>query len=103
VPETKNFISAFENKTGFKADMVAASAHTAILVAADALKRAGSTDPEAIRKSIATTNLKVSTGTISFNNLGEVMKAIQNQVVKNGNWHRHSVIDDPALLAPPDK
>ncbi len=103
VTETKNFISAFEKKAGFKADMVAASAHTAILVAADALKRAGSTDPEAIRKAIATTNLKVSTGTISFNNLGEVMKAIQNQVVKNGNWHRHSVIDDPALLAPPEK
>jgi branched-chain amino acid transport system substrate-binding protein len=103
VPETINFISAFEKKAGFKADMVAASAHTAILVAADALKRAGSTDPEAIRKAIATTNLKVSTGTISFNNLGEVMKAIQNQVVKNGNWHRHSVIDDPALLAPPDR
>ena len=103
VPETKNFISAFENKAGFKADMVAASAHTAVLVAADALKRSGSTDPEAIRKAVATTNLKVSTGTISFNSLGEVMKAVQNQVVKNGNWHRHSVIDDPALLAPPDK
>ena len=103
VPETKNFISAFENKAGFKADMVAASAHTSVLVAADALKRAGSTDPEAIRKAIATTNLKVSTGTISFNSLGEVMKAVQIQVVKNGNWHRHSVIDDPALLAPPDK
>jgi branched-chain amino acid transport system substrate-binding protein len=103
VPETKSFISAFENKAGFKADMVAASAHTSILVAADALKRAGSTDPEAIRKAIATTNLRVSTGTISFNSLGEVLKAVQNQVVKNGNWHRHSVIDDPALLAPPDK
>jgi branched-chain amino acid transport system substrate-binding protein len=103
VPETRNFISAFEKKAGFKADMVAASAHTAVLVAADALKRAGSTDPEAIRKAIAATNLKVSTGTISFNNLGEVMKAVQNQVVKDGNWHRHSVIDDPALLAPPDK
>ena len=103
VPETRNFISAFEKKAGFKADMVAASAHTAVLVAADALKRAGSTDPEAIRKAIAATNLKVSTGTISFNNLGEVMKSVQNQVVKDGNWHRHSVIDDPALLAPPDK
>ena len=103
VPETKSFISAFENKAGFKADMVAASAHTSILVAADALKRAGSTDPEAIRKAIATTNLRVSTGTISFNSLGEVLKAVQNQVVKNGNWHRHSVIDDPALLAPPEK
>ncbi len=103
VPETKNFISAFEKKAGFKADMVAASAHTAVLVAADALKRAGSTDPEAIRKAVAATNLKVSTGTISFNSLGEVMKAVQNQIVKNGNWHHHSVIDDPALLAPPDK
>jgi branched-chain amino acid transport system substrate-binding protein len=103
VPETMSFIRAFEEKAGFKADMVAASAHTAILVAADALKRAGTTDPEALRKAIAATNLKVSTGTISFNSLGEVMKAVQNQVVKNGNWHRHSVIDDPALLAPPDK
>jgi branched-chain amino acid transport system substrate-binding protein len=103
VPETRNFISAFENKTGFKADMVAASAHTAILVAADALKRSGSTDPEAIRKAIAATNLRVSTGTISFNSLGEVLKAVQNQVVKDGNWHRHSVIDDPALLEPPNK
>ena len=103
VPETRNFISAFEKKAGFKADMVAASAHTAILVAADALKRSASNDPEAIRKAIAATNLKVSTGTISFNSLGEVLKAVQNQVVRNGNWHRHSVIDDPVLLAPPEK
>jgi branched-chain amino acid transport system substrate-binding protein len=103
VAETKDFISAFEKRAGFKADMVAASGHTAIVVAADALKRAGSTDPEALRKAIAATNLKVSTGTISFNKLGEVMKAVQNQVVRDGNWHRHSVIDDPALLAPPEK
>ena len=103
VPETQNFIAAFEQKAGFKADMVAASAHTAILVAADALRRAGSTDPEALRKAIASTNLKVSTGTISFNQLGEVMKAVQNQIVKDGNWHHHSVISDPNLLAPPAK
>jgi len=101
VAETKSFIKKFEKKAGFKADMVAASAHTAIMVAADALKRAGSTNPKALRKAIAETNLKVSTGTIVFNKLGEVMKAVQNQVVKNGNWHRHSVIDDPKLLAPP--
>ena len=58
VPETRNFISAFEKKAGFKVDMVAASAHTAIMVAADALKRAGSSEPEALRKAIAATNLK---------------------------------------------
>jgi branched-chain amino acid transport system substrate-binding protein len=103
VPETRDFIRAFEKRAGFKADMVAASAHTAVMVAADALKRAGSTNPQALQKAIAATNLKVSTGTIAFNQLGEVMKAVQNQVVKDGNWHRHSVIDDPVLLAPPDK
>jgi branched-chain amino acid transport system substrate-binding protein len=103
VPETRDFIRAFEKKAGFKADMVAASAHTAVMVAADALRRAGTTDAEALRKAIAATNLKVSTGTITFNQLGEVLKAVQNQVVKDGNWHRHSVIDDPVLLAPPDR
>ena len=103
VPETKSFIENFEKKTGLKVDMVAASAHTAIMVAADALKRVGSTNPKALRNAIAKTNLKVSTGTIVFNKLGEVMKDVQNQVVKNGNWHRHSVINDPKLLAPPEE
>ena len=104
VPETKNFIEAFEKKAGFKTDMVAASAHTAIMVVADAMKRAGTTtDFKDIRDAIAKTDLKVSTGTIKFNELGEVMKAVQNQVVRDGNWHRHSVIDDPKLLAPPSK
>ncbi len=103
VPETKDFIEAFEKKAGFKVDMVAASAHTAIMVVADALKRAGTSDPKALRDAIAKTDLKVSTGTIKFNKLGEVMKAVQVQVVRDGNWHRHSVIDDPALLAPPSQ
>jgi branched-chain amino acid transport system substrate-binding protein len=103
VPETKHFIEAFEKKAGFKTDMVAASSHTAIMVVADAIKRAGSVDPKAIRDAIAKTDLKVSTGRIKFNELGEVMKAVQNQIVRDGNWHRHSIIDDPKLLAPPAK
>lgn len=102
-PETKNFIEAFEKKAGFKADMVAASAHTAVKVAVEAMRKAGTEDPKAIRDAIAETNLKASTGTIKFNKLGEVMKAVQNQVVKDQNWHRHSIIDDVELLTPPDK
>ena len=103
VPETADFITAFEKQAGFKADMVAASGHTAVMVAADAIKRAGGTDPAKLLAALKATNLKVSTGTIKFNALGEVMKAVQVQVVKDGNWHHHSVIDDPELLAPPDK
>lgn len=103
VPETKNFIKEFEKKAGFKVDMVAASAHTAIMVVCEAMKKAGTSDPKAIRNAIAATDLKVSTGTIKFNKLGEVMKSVQNQIVRDGNWHRHSVINDPELLAPPSE
>jgi len=102
VPETADFIKAFEKQAGFKSDMVAASSHTSVMVAADAIKRAGSTDPDKILEAIKATDLKVSTGTIRFNALGEVMKDVQVQVVKDGNWHHYAVIDDPALLAPPD-
>ncbi len=104
VPETRAFIEAFEKKAGFGADMVAASAHTAVRVAVAALRKAGTEDPKAIRDAVAATKgLVASTGTIAFNSLGEVMKAVQVQVVRDGKWRRHSVIDDPALLAPPSK
>jgi branched-chain amino acid transport system substrate-binding protein len=100
-PETRDFIAAFEKRAGFGADMVAASAHTAIKVAVAALRSAGGDDPKAIRAAIAKTKLSASTGEISFNALGEVRKAVQVQVVKGATWHHHSVIDDIQLLAPP--
>lgn len=99
--ETRDFIAAFEKKAGFKADMVAASAHTAVKVAVAAMQKAGATDRKAIREAIAETSLQASTGMISFNQLGEVRKDVQVQVVRGGAWHHHSVISDPELLAPP--
>jgi len=100
-PETKGFIASFGKKYGEKPDMVAASAHTAVMVLAAALKKSGSSDRAALRDAISTTKITASTGNISFNKLGEVQKAVQVQVVKDGSWHHHSVIDDPELLAPP--
>ncbi len=100
---TLGFIKAFEKKAGYKADMVAATTHTAIYVAAAALKAAGSMDPAAIRAAIAKTTVNAATGQISFNSLGEVQKSVLVQVVRNGNWHFHSKIDDKMLLAPPTK
>lgn len=99
--ETQDFISAYERVAGHKTDMVAASAHTAVKVLIAALKKAGSTDKQALRDAIQATKLTASTGDISFNNLGEVQKSVQVQIVKDGNWHHHSVIDDADLLAPP--
>lgn len=103
VAETRDFIKNFEALAGFKADMVAASAHTAVRVAALAMETAQSQEPAKIRDAIANIHMKASTGTIAFNSLGEVMKDVQNQVVRNGQWHRHSVISDPELLAPPSE
>ena len=102
-PETQDFISGFAKRAGYPADMVAASCHTALLVVADALKRAGSTDASALRDAISKTSLSASTGKISFNALGEVQKDVQVQIVKGGNWHHHSVISDAVLLAPPSQ
>ncbi len=101
VPETQDFIAAFEAKAGYKADMVAASGHTAAKVAIAAMRKAGTTDRKAIRDAIAATNMVASTGTISFNGLGEVKKNVQVQIVKDGAWHHYAVIDDKDLLAPP--
>lgn len=99
--EAQAFIQAFEQKAGFKADMVAASGHTAVNVAIEALRKAGPEDRQALRDAIAATDMNASTGHISFNSLGEVRKAAQIQVVRDGAWHRHSIIDDVELLAPP--
>ena len=101
VAETKDFIAQFEKRAGFKVDMVAASAHTAAWVAVTALRKADAADKKAVRDAIAATELQAATGLIAFNKLGEVMKDVQVQVVKDGNWHHHSVISDAKLLAPP--
>jgi len=101
--ESRDFIAQYEKMFNHKTDMVAASGHTAVKVAADAIKRAGSTEKAAVRDAIAKTKLTASTGTISFNSLGEVIKNVQVQIVKDGQFHHYAVIHDDALLAPPTK
>ena len=100
-PVAQNFIKGFEAKAEYPTDMVAASAHTAVLVLADALGRASDDSSAALRDAIASANVDASTGRIAFNALGEVKKNVQVQVVKDGMWRHYAVISDPVLLAPP--
>jgi branched-chain amino acid transport system substrate-binding protein len=102
-PAARAFIEGFEAKAGYPADMVGASGHTAVLVMAEALKKAGASDKAALRDAIAATSVDASTGHISFNGLGEVRKDVQVQIVRGGNWHHYAVISDPILLAPPEE
>lgn len=104
LPAMRQFIEDYEKKFNVPADMVAASVHTALNVAAAALAKAGSEDPGKIRDAIAATkDFPVATGRISFNELGEVYKAAQIQVIKGGKFRYFATIDDPVLLAPPTK
>jgi branched-chain amino acid transport system substrate-binding protein len=49
------------------------------------------------------THVATATGVIEFNELGEIKKNVQAQVIKDGKFHHFAVIDDPVLLAPPNK
>ncbi len=102
-PVAVDFMKGFAAKAGYPADMVGASAHSAVLVLAEALSKAGAADKAALRDAIAATTVDAATGHITFNRLGEVRKDVQVQVVRDGNWHHHSVISDPVLLAPPEE
>jgi len=103
-PAMRKFIDDYEKKYKTPADMVAASTNTAINVAAAAIAKAGPDDPAKIRDAIAgTKDFQVATGRISFNELGEIYKAAQIQVIKGGKFHHQATIDNPQLLAPPTK
>jgi branched-chain amino acid transport system substrate-binding protein len=104
LPQMRQFIEDYEKRFKTPADMVAASVHTALNVAAAALEKAGTEDPAKIRAALAATkDFPASTGRISFNELGEVYKAAQIQIIKNGKFRHYATIDDPVLLAPPSK
>jgi branched-chain amino acid transport system substrate-binding protein len=103
-PAMRKFIDDYEKKFNTPADMVAASANTAVMVAIAAIKAAGPDDPAKIRDAIAgLKDFQVATGRITFNDLGEIYKAAQIQVIKGGKFHHEATIDDPQLLAPPTK
>lgn len=102
-PLAQAFIQGFQKKSGYPADMVSASTHTAVLVLAEAMKQVDPSDKAALREAIASTSINAATGKISFNKLGEVRKSVQVQVVRDGGWHHFAVISDPVLLAPPEE
>ena len=103
-PPMRKFIDDYEAKYKAPADMVAASTHTAINVAAEGLRRAGGDDPAKVRDAISgLKDFQVATGRITFNELGEIYKAAQIQVIKGGKFHHFATIDDPVLLAAPTK
>jgi branched-chain amino acid transport system substrate-binding protein len=101
-PEVQEFLTQYQKRYGIQPDMVGASAYDAFMIICDGIKRAGKLDGESIRKAIAATkDFDGLTGVINgFTPIGEVVKAVQVQIVKDGKFHQYGVVKDPALITP---
>lgn len=101
-PMVQEFIKAYQDRYHIDPDMVGASAYDALVIIADGVTRAGSLRSPVIRAAIATTkDLDGMTGVIQgFNEIGEVVKPVQVQVVKNGAFRHFGVVDDAELIKP---
>ncbi len=102
-PATKAFLADYRKATNSGADMVAAASFTATAVAIEGLRKTGGKGGAALRDAIAAGSYNMPIGKLEFNDLHEVRKDIQVQIVKDKAFRRHSVISDPVLLAPPTK
>ncbi len=102
-PVVQNFLKEYRKRYKIEPDMVGASAYDAFMIIADAMKKTKTyTNPTAIRMAISkTTDFDGLTGVIKgFTHIGEVVKPVQVQVVKNGLFRRFGVVDDPELIRP---
>lgn len=101
-PEVQAFLKEYQDRYGIQLDMVGASAYDAFMIIVDGIKRAGKTKAEAVRKAIAETkDYNGLTGVIKgFTPDGEVVKDVQVQIVKNGEFHNLGVISNPELITP---
>lgn len=71
-PETRAFVDDYTKKYGNTPDLLAIMGYDAAIIVIDAIRRAGSTDPVAVRDAIqATDNLAGAQGNISFNENGD--------------------------------
>jgi branched-chain amino acid transport system substrate-binding protein len=101
--ELKAYLGEFQKRSGYLGENVGATVYSAVVLMADAIKRAGSIDPAKTRDALAATkNYPHLAGElVSFNQLREINMPMNVNVVKGGKFQHHAWIDDLKLLAPP--
>jgi len=101
-PEVQAFLKEFEKRYGIQPDMVGASAYDAFMIIIDGIKRSGSLKGPAIRDAIA--NIKDFNGLTGvlkgFTDIGEVVKEVQVQIVRDGKFRNFGVVSDLKLITP---
>ncbi len=89
------FLAEFKKRAGYDAEAVAANCFSSVMLMADAIKRAGSTDPAKIREALAATkDFPMLTGPLGyFNSVGELYSPLEvtqgeERGVRRGRRHR---------------
>jgi len=86
-PAAVKFVKDFEEKYGKAPSSYAAMGFDAISLAIDAIKRAGSTDPKAIRDALAVTkDYEGVTGMITLDENGDAIKDAIIKTIENGKF-----------------
>jgi branched-chain amino acid transport system substrate-binding protein len=99
-PVVQNYIKSFTAAYGHPPDMVGATTYDSFLVLAQAMKAKG-TSPSQIKDGIAaTTNFVGVTGTIQKYINGQVVKAVDLQIIKNGEPHQYATLSNLQLITP---
>jgi branched-chain amino acid transport system substrate-binding protein len=98
----QDFLKTYESRYDIAPDMVGASAYDAFMILCDGIERAGKSGGAAVKKAIADTeNFNGLTGVIKgFTDIGEVVKEVQVQIVKNGEFRYFGVVKDLDLITP---
>lgn len=82
----KRYVEAFRKKFGDAPDSFGALAVDCYLLIVDAIQRAGSTDPEAIKEALKTADLEVVTGRTIMNPRGDPAKDFVFLTVRGGEF-----------------
>jgi len=100
-PFVQEYLKQYKERYGIDTCMTGASGYDAFLIIINGIKTAGSLEPKKIRDAIAATkDFDGMTGVIKgFTPEREVVKPLQVQIVKDGNFRHYAVIDDPELIA----
>lgn len=102
-PQTQAYIKAYRERYGHDPDMVGASVYDAFQLLAEAIKRAGSTDPKAIRDALAgLKDFRTVTGPIyGYDAIGQALKPVAVQQVKDGAFRYFGEVTDLEVITPP--
>ena len=101
--QLKSYLAEFQKRAGYPGENVGATVYSAIVLMADAIKRAGSLDQAKVRDALANTKDfdHLAGKLVSFNPLREINMPMNVNVVKGGKFVHYAWIDDLKLLAPP--